>query len=49
MRAKGKIISWNDHRGYGFISPLSGGKQVFIHFEVFSNRNRPLEIGQVVT
>ena len=49
MRTKGKITSWNDGKGYGFISPLSGGKQVFIHINAFSNRNRRPEIGQVVT
>lgn len=49
MRAKGKITSWNDDKGYGFISPLAGGKQVFIHINAFSNRSRRPEIGQVVT
>ena len=49
MRTKGKITSWHDDKGYGFISPLSGGKQVFIHIKAFSNRNRRPEIGQVVT
>lgn len=49
MRTKGKITSWNDDKGYGFISPLSGGKQLFVHINAFSNRNRRPEIGQVVT
>jgi uncharacterized membrane protein YsdA (DUF1294 family)/cold shock CspA family protein len=49
MRTKGKITSWNDGKGYGFISPVSGGKQVFVHINAFSNRNRRPEIGQVVT
>lgn len=49
MRTKGKITSWHDDKGYGFISPLSGGKQVFIHISAFSNRNRRPEMGQVVT
>lgn len=49
MRTKGKITSWNDGKGYGFISPMSGGKQVFIHIKAFSNRNRRPKVGQVVT
>ena len=49
MRTKGKITSWNDGKGYGFISPFSGGKQVFVHVKAFSNRKRLPEIGQVVT
>lgn len=49
MRTKGTIASWNEDKGYGFISPLSGGKQVFIHISAFSNRGRRPQAGQIVT
>lgn len=49
MRTKGIINSWNDEKGYGFIKPSYGGKQVFIHIKAFSNRNRRPEINQLVT
>lgn len=49
MRTKGKITSWNEDKGYGFVVPLTGGKQVFIHMTAFSNRDRRPELGQVVT
>ena len=49
MRSKGKIASWNDDKGYGFITPLAGGKQVFIHVKALGNRNRRPEINDVVT
>ncbi len=49
MRAKGKIVSWNEDKGYGFISPLTGGKQVFLHITALGNRDRIPKIGQVVT
>ena len=49
MRTKGKITSWNDDKGYGFITPFAGGKRVFIHIKAFSNSNRRPEINQVVT
>ncbi|HUT40144.1 MAG TPA: cold shock and DUF1294 domain-containing protein [Gammaproteobacteria bacterium] len=39
MRSKGRITSWNDARGYGFIAPAGGGKQVFVHIRAFANRN----------
>lgn len=49
MRAKGKIASWNDEKGYGFISPLAGGGSVFVHIKAFENRVRRPEVGDVVT
>jgi uncharacterized membrane protein YsdA (DUF1294 family)/cold shock CspA family protein len=49
MRVKGKIASWNDDKGYGFIAPLGGGSQVFVHIKAFQNRNRRPEINNVVT
>lgn len=49
MRVKGKITSWNDEKGFGFITPLAGGKQIFIHISALSNRNRRPELNEVVT
>jgi len=49
MRIKGKITSWNDEKGYGFIAPGAGGKNVFVHIKAFSNRHRRPEINQLVT
>lgn len=49
MRSKGKIATWNDDKGYGFITPLSGGQQIFIHVTALSNRNRRPEVNEVVT
>lgn len=28
---RGKITSWKDEKGYGFITPAGGGKDVFLH------------------
>jgi uncharacterized membrane protein YsdA (DUF1294 family)/cold shock CspA family protein len=49
MSIKGKITSWNDEKGYGFVSPIAGGKQVFVHIKAFSNRNRRPKISQIVS
>lgn len=49
MHTKGKITSWNDEKGFGFITPGDGGKRVFVHVKAFSNRNRRPKINQVIT
>lgn len=49
MNEKGTLTSWNDDRGFGFITPFAGGKQVFVYIKAFSNCNRRPEINQVVT
>lgn len=49
MRTKGKITSWNDDKGYGFISPLAGGNRTFIHIKAFENRSRRPAVGDIVT
>ncbi len=39
----GKIASWNDVKGYGFITPGSGGKKIFMHIKEYStNHQRPV-------
>ena len=42
MRYQGKITTWKDDQGFGFITPNGGGKDVFIHFKSITNsRKRP--------
>ncbi|MDJ1170725.1 cold shock domain-containing protein [Roseofilum sp. BLCC_M154] len=28
---KGQLATWKDDRGFGFIQPDNGGKEVFLH------------------
>jgi uncharacterized membrane protein YsdA (DUF1294 family)/cold shock CspA family protein len=37
-RYQGKITSWKDEQGFGFITPNGGGPTVFIHIKSFSRR-----------
>jgi len=49
MRKKGRIRSWNDQKGFGFIEPSDGGERVFIHITAFSNRIRKPVVDELVT
>ena len=49
IRYQGKIISWKDEQGFGFIAPNGGGPQVFVHVKSLpSSATRPAE-NDVVT
>lgn len=40
MRHQGKITSWKDEQGFGFITPNDGGNQIFVHITSFANRQK---------
>ncbi|MBW8191433.1 cold shock and DUF1294 domain-containing protein [Neiella marina] len=49
MRLKGKLAQWNEQKAYGFITPTTGDKQIFIHKNAFANRSRAPKAGDIVT
>jgi uncharacterized membrane protein YsdA (DUF1294 family)/cold shock CspA family protein len=49
MRKKGRITTWNDEKGYGFISLFEGGSRIFIHINEFDKRNRRPAVDDIVT
>ena len=49
MRYQGKITKWKDDQGFGFITPNSGGEQLFVHVKSFSNRQRRPKGNEIVT
>lgn len=49
MRIEGTLKTWNDERGFGFIEPLHGGQEIFLHIKAFVVRSGRPEVGQRVT
>lgn len=49
MRYSGKIIKWNDEKGFGFVVPKGGNQPVFLHVRGFSNRQRRPLVGAMVS
>ncbi|BAZ46411.1 hypothetical protein NIES4102_34420 [Chondrocystis sp. NIES-4102] len=48
MFIKGRIIKWQDDRGFGFITPDDGGKDVFLHITALKAAHRRPKVGDVI-
>ena len=49
MRYQGRITTWKDDKGFGFITPNGSGAQVFVHVNSFSSRQRRPAGDEIVT
>lgn len=49
MRFDGRLKSWNDERGCGFIEPLRGGQEIFVHIKSFPSGSGRPAVGLPVT
>lgn len=49
MRLQGKVLNWNDDKGYGFVEPNGGGERAFVHVKAFNPRSRRPVTGEVIT
>lgn len=48
IELQGKITTWNDKKGFGFITPLSGGDRIFVHIKALKQRHQHPRLGQIV-
>lgn len=49
MRYQGKLVEWNDAKGFGFVLPNAGGMKFFVHMNDFANRQRRPELNDLIT
>ena len=45
---KGQLIKWNDNKGFGFIKPIEGGKEVFLHISAVKTTGRRPTVGDTI-
>lgn len=49
MRYAGKITTWKDDKGFGFITINGTKDKIFVHINAFSNRSRRPKEGEALT
>ncbi len=49
VRFEGIVKSWNDERAFGFIAPVQGGEDIFVHVTAFASRGPALRLNQRVS
>jgi len=45
---KGILITWKEDRGFGFIKPVDGGRDIFIHISAIKDASRRPITGDVM-
>jgi len=48
-RFEGRLKAWNDERGFGFIDPVQGGQEIFVHIKSFPPRSGRPVLDQAVS
>ena len=49
MKYQGKVINWNDDKGFGFVEQNGGGPRAFVHINAFNPRSRRPVDGEMIT
>lgn len=48
-RIDGKLKTWNEDKGFGFITPLNGGQDVFVHISSYPRRGGKPVVGETLS
>lgn len=46
MRFEGNLCQWNGERGFGFLKPVNGGQEIFVHISAFPRDGRHPQVGE---
>ena len=49
MRKSGTLQTWNEERGFGFVSPSDGGQALFVHISEFPKDGSRPTVGEKLT
>jgi cold shock CspA family protein len=49
MSLTGTLRTWNDDRGFGFIAPRDGGRELFVHVSAFPRDGSRPTVGETLT
>jgi cold shock CspA family protein len=49
MRFEGKLVRWEDAKGFGFIESSQGGEPIFVHVKSFEAAGRRPALGDAVS
>lgn len=48
-RIDGKLKTWNEDKGFGFITPLNGGQDIFVHISSYPRRGGKPVVGEALS
>ena len=49
MRFEGKLVRWDDSKGFGFVESMQGGDPIFVHVKAFRQSGARPRIGDMVS